>query len=56
VAGLAESVSGPAFSTSVGLLHFVFNNPAKEANNAYRPADEPNSSFARFGQWLKESF
>jgi cell division protein FtsA len=56
VAGLAESVSGPAFSTSVGLLHFVFNNPAREANNAYRPADEPNSSFARFGQWLKESF
>lgn len=56
VDGLAESVSGPAFSTSVGLLHFVFNNPAKEANNAYRPSDEPNSSFARFGQWLKESF
>jgi len=56
VEGLAESVSGPAFSTSVGLLHFVFNNPAKEANNAYRPADEPDSSFARFGQWLKESF
>jgi cell division protein FtsA len=56
VAGLAESVTGPAFSTSVGLLHFIFNNPAKEANNAYKPADEPNSHFARFGQWLRESF
>ncbi|MBH88735.1 MAG: cell division protein FtsA [Magnetovibrio sp.] len=56
VEGLAESVAGPAFSTSVGLLHFVFNNSAREANNAYKPADEPNSHFARFGQWLRESF
>jgi cell division protein FtsA len=56
VAGLAESVSGPAFSTSVGLLHFAFNNPAEEAKSAYRPVDEPNGHFARFGQWLRESF
>jgi len=56
VAGLAESVAGPAFSTSVGLLHFVFNNSARDAKNAYKPADEPNSHFARFGQWLRESF
>ena len=56
IPGLAESVSGPAFSTSVGLLHFAFNSPVKEANNAYRPTDEPNSRFARFGQWLRESF
>jgi cell division protein FtsA len=56
VAGLAESVSGPAFSTSVGLLHFAFNNPAKEAKSAYRPLDEPNGRFARFGQWLRENF
>ena len=56
VSGLAEAVSGPAFSTSVGLLRFAFNNPAEEAKNAYRPVDEPNGRFARFGQWLRESF
>ena len=56
VRGLAESVAGPAFSTSVGLLHFVFNSSAREANKIYKPVDEPNSHLARFGQWLRESF
>ncbi len=56
VPGLAESVSGPAFSTSVGLLHFAFNNPAEEAKSAYRPIEEPGGRFARLGQWLRENF
>ncbi len=56
VPGLAESVSGPAFSTSAGLLHYAFNNPAEEAKSAYRPIEEPSGRFARFGQWLRENF
>ncbi len=56
IAGLAESVSGPAFATAVGLLHFAFNNPAEEAKSAYRPLDEPSGRFARLGQWLRENF
>lgn len=56
IAGLAESVSGPAFATSAGLLHFAFNNPAEEATSAYRPVDEPSGRFARLGQWLRENF
>jgi cell division protein FtsA len=56
IPGLAESVSGPAFATSAGLLHFAFNNPAEEAKSAYRPHDEPSGRFARLGQWLRENF
>jgi cell division protein FtsA len=56
IQGLAESVSGPAFSTSAGLLHFAFNNPAEEAKSAYRPIEEPSGRFARLGQWLRENF
>ena len=56
IAGLAESVSGPAFATAAGLLHFAFNNPAEEAKSAYRPLDEPSGRFARLGQWLRENF
>lgn len=56
IPGLAESVSGPAFSTSAGLLHFAFNNPAEEAKSAYRPIEEPSGRFARLGQWLRENF
>lgn len=56
IPGLAESVSGPAFSTSAGLLHFAFNNPAEEAKSAYRPVEEPSGRFARLGQWLRENF
>jgi cell division protein FtsA len=56
IPGLAESVSGPAFATSTGLLHFAFNNPAEEARSAYRPHNEPNGRFARIGQWLRENF
>lgn len=54
--GLAESVSGPAFSTAAGLLHFAFNNPAEEAKSAYRPMAEPSGRFARLGQWIRENF
>ncbi len=56
IPGLAESVSGPAFSTAAGLLHFAFNNPADEARSAYRPVAEPSGRMARLGQWLRENF
>jgi cell division protein FtsA len=56
IPGLAESVSGPAFATSVGLLYFAFNNPAEDSRSAYRPHNEPTGRFARLGQWLRENF
>lgn len=56
VPGLAESVSGPAFATSAGLLHFAFNNPADEAKSAYQPIREPNGRMAWLGQWFRENF
>lgn len=56
VRGLAESVSGPAFSAAVGLLNFAYKNTVDETQNAYKPVDEPAGRLARFGQWLKENF
>ncbi len=54
--GLAESASGPAFSTCVGLLRFASNNLAKGVERAYRPIDDPGGRFARLGKWLRENF
>jgi len=54
--GLAESASGPAFSTCVGLLRFASNNPAEAAQRAYRPDEDPGGRFARLGKWLRENF
>ncbi|MBT3238677.1 MAG: cell division protein FtsA [Rhodospirillaceae bacterium] len=54
--GLAEAVSGPAFSACTGLLQFAFNNPAEASKSAYRPNQNPGGRFARLGQWLRENF
>ncbi len=54
--GLAESASGPAFSTCVGLLRFAADNTAEGAQRAYRPDDDPGGRFARLGKWLRENF
>jgi cell division protein FtsA len=54
--GLAEAVSGPAFSTCAGLLAHALNNPAEAPIGAYRPMEEPSSRLGRFGQWFRENF
>lgn len=56
VEGLAEAASGPAFATCVGLLNFAVENSAETHLGAYRPIEEPNGRFGRFGQWLRENF
>ena len=56
VGGLPESVSGPAFSTCVGLLRYAVERQGV-LNEAPRLASEPHiSGIARLGHWLKESF
>jgi cell division protein FtsA len=54
--GLAEAISGPAFSTAVGLLDFTVNNEAKPHQGAYRPMEGPVGRFGRLGQWIRENF
>lgn len=56
--GLAESATGPAFATCVGLLDYAFHNRSEPQNGAYRPTTEERSSgrFGRIGQWLRENF
>lgn len=54
--GLAEAVSGPAFSTCVGLLDYAFQNPVEAQNGAYRPTEQPSGRLRRIGQWLRENF
>ena len=56
VEGLAEAVSGPAFSTCAGLLGIGAHTVADATNRAYRPTEEPNGRLSRLGQWLREYF
>ncbi len=54
--GLAEAVTGPAFSTCLGLLSYALNKPMDSHKGAYRPEEEPNSRMGRFGHWIRENF
>ena len=56
VEGLAEAVSGPAFSTCAGLLGIGAHTVADTTNRAYRPMEVPNGRLSRLGQWLREYF
>jgi cell division protein FtsA len=56
VTGLAESTSGPAFSTTVGLLHFALSERAEVAPSGRSPLRAPNWLFGRLGHWLRENF
>ncbi len=55
VAGLAEATGGPAFSTTVGLLHFALSERAEPAQAGYGPAGPPSGFFGRLGHWLREN-
>ena len=56
VNGLAEAVSGAAFATGVGLLAFAQRLPGGTQPKVYRPVEEPNGRWGRFGQWFRENF
>ena len=54
--GMAEAITGPAFSTAVGLLHYAISNNAEAPSAAYYPPEQTNRGFGRFGQWIRENF
>ncbi|MDH5749841.1 MAG: cell division protein FtsA, partial [Rhodospirillales bacterium] len=54
--GLAEAVTGPAFSTCLGLLNYALNKPIDSHKGTYRPEEEPNSRIGKFGHWIREYF
>jgi len=56
VTGLAEATGGPAFSTTVGLLHFALSERAEVARSGRNALREPNWLFSRLGHWLRENF
>lgn len=55
VQGLAESLSGPAFSTVVGLINYATSRPPEVAAEMVKP-EATRGGFGRIGQWLKENF
>ena len=54
--GLAESVAGPAFATSAGLIAYAIEDPAAGPFPAALPKGEPSGFMGRFGGWLREYF
>ncbi len=56
VTGLAEATAGPAFSTTVGLLHFALSERAEVSRSRPGPARPPNGLFGRLGHWLRDNF
>jgi len=56
IEGLADAITGPAFATSVGLLHYAISNKAEAPSAAYCPPEQMNRGFGRLGQWIRENF
>ena len=54
--GLAEAVSGPAFSTAAGLLAFALKTPRAAEAAALQAGGPMPGRFGRLGQWLRENF
>ena len=55
ISGMAESTSGPAFTTACGLLLYAAEH-AHEVPDVAIPNLTPGGLFARFSQWLKENW
>lgn len=56
IEGLAEAVSGPAFSTAAGLLAFALKTPRAAEAAALAAGEHPPGRLGRLGQWLRENF
>jgi cell division protein FtsA len=56
ISGLADSTSGPAFSTCAGLLRFALARHGASAEEAEGVPGAPPGRLGRLGQWLRENF
>lgn len=56
VEGMAEAISGPAFSTCVGLLNYAAKATSEVSMGAYRPMEDQGGRLGRLGQWFRENF
>ncbi len=56
IEGLAEAVSGPAFSTAAGLLAFAMKTPRVAEAAALHAGEHHAGRMGRLGQWLRENF
>ncbi len=54
--GLAEAVSGPAFSTAAGLLRYAVENAEDSIELPADLAGPPDGWLGRIGHWLRENF
>jgi cell division protein FtsA len=55
IAGLAEATAGPAFSTTVGLLHFALSERAEIVRTSRGRGRPASGMFGRLGHWLREN-
>jgi cell division protein FtsA len=55
VAGLAEATGGPAFATTVGLLHFAAAERPEKQSRIANPTEPSRGLIGRFGTWLREN-
>ncbi len=56
VPGLAESVSGPAFSTAVGMLRYVTDRPMEDRLFLHHKRSRLPGGLHRVTRWFKENF
>jgi cell division protein FtsA len=56
VSGLAEAVSGPAFSVSAGLLGYAVRKHGTDEERALKLPSGPIKGVSRIGHWLRENF
>ncbi len=56
IRSLPDSMSGPAFSTAVGLLRYGLREHVTKPDYAAMDAAKNKRSFGRLGQWLRENF
>ncbi|MCZ6840199.1 MAG: cell division protein FtsA [Alphaproteobacteria bacterium] len=54
--GLPESMSGPAFATSAGIIAFAMENPSAVTNPATIMKGESAGIGSRLGHWIHEHF
>lgn len=56
IEGLAETTSGPAYSTCAGLIGYAFKGQAATTASWGKQEEETNGLFGRFGSWFREHF